>query len=69
LNRVYDWKVEDAMVAFLRSQDEIKFLSESVRATTRSVDLSMIQYIEGLVDYQRVFDTQRFQAQGKIFIP
>ena len=56
-------EVEDAMVAFLRSQDEVKFLSESVKAATRSVDISMIQYREGLVDYQRVLDTQRFQTQ------
>jgi len=56
-------EVEDAMVAFLRSQDEVKFLSESVNAATRSVDLSLIQYREGLVDYQRVLDTQRFQTQ------
>jgi NodT family efflux transporter outer membrane factor (OMF) lipoprotein len=56
-------EVENAMVAFLRSQDQVKFLSESVNAATRSVDLSMIQYREGLVDYQRVLDTQRFQSQ------
>ncbi|MEK6194245.1 MAG: TolC family protein, partial [Deltaproteobacteria bacterium] len=56
-------EVEDAMVAFLRSQEEVKFLSESVKAATRSVDLSMIQYREGLTDYQRVLDTQRFQSQ------
>jgi NodT family efflux transporter outer membrane factor (OMF) lipoprotein len=56
-------EVEDAMVAFLRSRDEVKFLSESVNAATRSVDISMIQYREGLVDYQRVLDTQRFQRQ------
>ena len=55
-------EVEDAMVAFLRSQDEVKFLSESVKAATRSVDISMIQYREGLVDYQRVLDSQRFQT-------
>jgi len=56
-------EVEDAMVAFLRSQDEVKFLSESVKAATRSVELSMIQYQEGLVDFQRVLDTQRSQSQ------
>ena len=60
-------ETEDAMVAFLRSQDEVKFLSESVQAATRSVDLSMIQYREGLVDYQRVLDTQRFQTQEQDF--
>ncbi|WDN88064.1 hypothetical protein BuS5_01032 [Desulfosarcina sp. BuS5] len=56
------WHEEDAMVAFLRSQDEVKFLSESVKAATRSVDISMIQYREGLVDYQRVLDSLRFQT-------
>jgi len=61
-------EVEDAIVAFLRSQEEVKFLSESVQAAMRSVDLSMIQYREGLVDYQRVLDTQRFQTQEQDFL-
>ena len=50
------------MVAFLRTQEEVKFLFDSVKAATRSVDLSLIQYREGLVDYQRVLDTQRFKT-------
>ncbi len=33
---------------------------DSVKASQRSVDLSMLQYKEGLVDYQRVLDSQRF---------
>ena len=56
-------EVEDAMVAFLQTQKQAKFLSDSVKASKRSVDLSMLQYREGLVDYQRVLDTQRFLAQ------
>ncbi len=56
-------EVEDAMVGFLRAQEEVRFLSDSVEAAKRSVELSMIQYREGLVDYQRVLDTQRFQTQ------
>ncbi len=56
-------EVEDAMVAFLRKQQEVFFLSDSVEAAKRSVELSMIQYREGLVSYQRVLDTQRFQTQ------
>ena len=52
-------EVEDAMVAFLRSQDAVVFLADAVNASRRSVDLSLIQYREGLVDYQRVLDTQR----------
>jgi NodT family efflux transporter outer membrane factor (OMF) lipoprotein len=55
-------EMEDAMVAFLRTQEEVKFLFDSVKAATRSVDLSLIQYREGLVDYQRVLDTQRFKT-------
>jgi len=51
-------EVEDAMVAFLRSQDTVKFLADATRAYKSSVDLSMIQYREGLVGYQRVLDAQ-----------
>jgi outer membrane protein TolC len=56
-------EVEDAMVGFLRSQDAVFFLADAVKASKRSVDLSMIQYREGLVDYQRVLDTQRFLTE------
>ena len=53
-------EVEDSLVGFLRKQEEAGFLLDSVKASQRSVDLSMLQYKEGLVDYQRVLDTQRF---------
>jgi NodT family efflux transporter outer membrane factor (OMF) lipoprotein len=53
-------EVEDSMIGFLRKQQEAKFLMDSVKASQRSVDLSMLQYKEGLVDYQRVLDSQRF---------
>lgn len=56
-------EVEDSLVAFLRSQEEVAYLAESVAAAKRSVDLSLVQYREGLVDFQRVLDTQRFQTQ------
>jgi NodT family efflux transporter outer membrane factor (OMF) lipoprotein len=58
-------EVEDAMVGFLRTQEEAKFLSSSVQAYKRSVDLSLLQYREGLVDYQRVLDTQRFLTRSQ----
>jgi NodT family efflux transporter outer membrane factor (OMF) lipoprotein len=58
-------ETEDALSAFLRSQEEVTFLEESVKAATRAVDLSMIQYREGLADYQRVLDTQRSQRQAQ----
>ena len=55
-------EVEDALIGFLRKQEEAAFLLDSVKASERSVDLSMIQYREGQVDYQRVLDSQRFLA-------
>jgi len=52
-------EVEDAMVGFLQSQNAAFFLADAVKASKRAVDLSLIQYREGLADYQRVLDTQR----------
>jgi NodT family efflux transporter outer membrane factor (OMF) lipoprotein len=69
--RVVDYKntvlkayqeVEDALSAFLRSQEEVGFLMQSAKAAARSVELSEIQYREGLVDFQRVIDSQRSQV-------
>ena len=53
-------EAEDGIVSLLRTQEQEKFLVESVVASKRSVDLSLIQYREGFTDYQRVLDTQRF---------
>ncbi len=53
-------EVEDSLIAFLRAQDQTRFLTESVTASQRSVDLSMLQYREGITDYVRVLDAQRF---------
>jgi outer membrane protein TolC len=58
-------EIEDALSAFLRSREEVVFLDESASAARRSVQLSLIQYREGLVDYQRVIDSQRFQARAE----
>ena len=56
-------ETEDALAGFLRSQEEENFLSDSVTAAKRSVQISMLQYREGMIDYQRVLDTQRAQAE------
>ena len=54
---------EDALIAFLRAQDQAEFLADSVEAAERSVQLSLIQYRDGVVDYQRVLDSQEFLVQ------
>jgi NodT family efflux transporter outer membrane factor (OMF) lipoprotein len=55
--------VEDATVGFLRTQEQKAFLYESVEQYKLSVELSLIQYSEGITDYQRVIDAQRNLAQ------
>ena len=51
-------EVEDGLVGFLRSREQAKFLSTSVTASRKAVDLALIQYRNGIVDYTRVLDTQ-----------
>ena len=53
--------MEDGLIAFLKFQEQEKFLSESVEAARRSVDLANTQYVEGLADYTRVLNTQQSQ--------
>ncbi len=53
-------EVEDSIVAFRYTREKEKLLSESVDSAKESVALSQIQYGEGIVDFQRVLDTQRF---------
>jgi NodT family efflux transporter outer membrane factor (OMF) lipoprotein len=53
-------EVEDALVAYTRSKEEEWFLKDSVAAAQRSVELSLVQYREGVADYQRVLDSLRF---------
>jgi len=52
-------EVEDALVAYTRTKEEEWFLKEGVAAARRSVEISLVQYREGLVDYQRVLDSQQ----------
>ncbi|MGB5986482.1 MAG: efflux transporter outer membrane subunit [Desulfobacterales bacterium] len=55
-------EVEDALVAFRHANEQEQFLKASVTAAQRSVAISSLQYKEGLIDYQRVLDSQRFLA-------
>jgi NodT family efflux transporter outer membrane factor (OMF) lipoprotein len=52
-------EVEDALVAFARTQDQVAFLADAVEAYKSSTTLSTRQYKEGLVDFQRVLDAQQ----------
>jgi NodT family efflux transporter outer membrane factor (OMF) lipoprotein len=52
-------EVEDGLSGFVGSRKQSEYLAESVKAAQRSVDLALVQYREGAVDYQRVLDTQQ----------
>ncbi len=51
-------EVEDGLVGFLRSQEQVEYLERAIVASQRSVALSQEQYGAGLVDYQRVLNSQ-----------
>ena len=61
-------EVEDTLIGFLKSQEATVFEQNSVNAAQRSVEIALVQYREGAVDYQRVLDTQRalLQEQNKL---
>ncbi|MDD5633377.1 MAG: efflux transporter outer membrane subunit [Methylococcales bacterium] len=55
-------EAEDATAGFLNAQKQRDDLQLSFAAAKRSTELSLYQYSEGLVDYQRVLDSQRTLA-------
>ena len=56
-------EAENAMIGFLKSQQQVRSLAESVEAARESVELVMSQYREGIVDFNRVFNVQQFLTQ------
>ncbi len=51
-------EVEDALVAFVQTQQQAARLDESVKEAARSVDLVLIQFQGGVTDFNRVYNTQ-----------
>jgi NodT family efflux transporter outer membrane factor (OMF) lipoprotein len=47
-------EAENAIVEFLKSQEQTKKLEESVRAMEKSAQIAMVQYKGGLIDFNRV---------------
>ena len=56
-------EVENALTDYLREQSRLAAIQRSVEETTRAVELAMLQYNEGLIDFQRLLDTQRVLIQ------
>lgn len=53
-------EVESSMAAFAYSRREKEFLADSVTNAREAAYLSMLQYEDGQIDFQRVLDSQRF---------
>jgi len=52
-------EVDDALVAFLRAQEQAGFLAQSTAAAKNSLDLSVLQYREGAKDFLTVVIAQQ----------
>lgn len=51
-------EVENSLAGVTRRNEQVGFLDKSVKASSRSVDLALIQYRDGTIDYTPVIDTQ-----------
>ena len=51
-------EVDDTAVGYLKTGEQVLLLNDSVGAARRSLDIAMIQYREGLTDFDRVLDSQ-----------
>ncbi|MGR8929809.1 MAG: efflux transporter outer membrane subunit [Gammaproteobacteria bacterium] len=56
-------EVEDAMVGFLKTKEQIEDLQVSVDATRHAVEIALAQYRDGIEDYNRVINAQQFLVQ------
>jgi multidrug efflux system outer membrane protein len=52
-------ELDDAAVAFANNKAQVGILEQAVQAARRSLDIATVQYQEGLVDFERVLDSQR----------
>ncbi|MGD8564460.1 MAG: efflux transporter outer membrane subunit [Desulfarculaceae bacterium] len=52
-------EVENAFVAYVKQRERIKALRRSLKASRKTMDLSIKLYKEGLSDFQNVLDAQR----------
>ena len=63
-------EVEDALVAFLKADDTVRYLETAVAAAERSVALSLAQYKEGATDFTTVLTAEqnRLREQDQLTV-
>jgi len=61
-------ELDDSAVSFAQSRLQVDLLEQAVEAARRSLDIATVQYREGLVDFERVLDSQRslFSQQDRL---
>ena len=61
-------ELDDAAVSFATDRAQVVILEQATQAARRSLDIATIQYQEGLVDFERVLDSQRtlFSQQERL---
>jgi len=55
-------ETEDAMVGYVKAQQEVVHRKTGARAAARSAGLARLQYRDGAIDFQRVIDAERFMV-------
>ena len=56
-------EVENGIVGFLNEQERVKSLDKSTRAAARAVEIALLQYEKGLINYQPLLDSERDLVQ------
>ncbi len=56
-------EVEDAMSNIVLTRKQAEYIRQTIVSSRRSMELAMLQYEEGFVDYQRVLDSTRSLTQ------
>ena len=52
-------EVENGVTHLVKARERSGYLQQAVRAAQRAVELALLQYREGVIDFQRVLDSQR----------
>ncbi len=58
-------EVEDNLIAFLKAQDQARFLAQGVSSAKTSLDLAVLQYRQGIVDFTTVLIAQLAFLNGQ----
>jgi len=56
-------EVEDGLTSYLYAQKQAELIHQAIITSRKSLELSLLQYEEGFVDYQRVLDSTRSLTQ------